>query len=151
MPPFLSPPIDQEQEALPVAIDREWAASLVRLHMRVAASFVPGRMGEEEYIAGKIVHVDVDDDISASDIFMLELDDSSGTFHRMQYDAMLRYADEQQDNFHAFNLPSSPPCDPSHEEAVCFPLRDGVNDININFASTPERSRPDEAAWRSRR
>ena len=84
MPPFLSPPIDQEQEASPVAIDREWAASLVGLRMKVAASFVPGRMGEEEYIAGKIAHVDVDDDISTSDmIFMLELDDSSGTFHRM--------------------------------------------------------------------
>ncbi len=84
MPPFLSPSIDQEQEASPVAIDREWAASLVGLRMKVAASFVPGRMGEEEYIAGKIVHVDVDDDISASNmIFMLELDDSSGTFRRM--------------------------------------------------------------------
>jgi len=84
MPPFLSPPIDQEQEASPVAIDREWAASLVGLRMKVAVSFVPGRMGEEEYIAGKIVHVDVDDDISASNmIFMLELDDSGGTFHRM--------------------------------------------------------------------
>ena len=84
MPPFLSPSIDQEQEASPVAIDREWAASLVGLRMRVAAGFVLGRMGEEEYIAGKIVHVDVDDDISASNmIFMLELDDSSGTFRRM--------------------------------------------------------------------
>jgi hypothetical protein len=108
----------------------------------MAAGFVPGRMGEEEYIAGKIARLDVDDDISASNIFMLELDDSSGTFHRMRYDAVLRYADKQQDNFHAFNLPSSPPCDPSHEEAVCFPLHDGAN-ININFASTPERSHPD--------
>jgi hypothetical protein len=105
----------------------------------MAAGFVKGRMGEEEYIAGKIARLDVDDDISASDIFMLELDDSSGTFHRMRYDAVLRYADKQQDNFHAFNLPSSPTCDPSHEEAVCFPLRDGAN----IFASTPERSRPD--------
>ena len=122
MPSLLSPPIDQDREAPPVAIDREWAASLVGLRMRVAAGFVPGRMGEEEYIAGKIARLDVDDDISASNIFMLELDDSSGTFHHMQYDAMLCYADEQQDNFHAFNLPSSPPCDPSHEEAVCFPL-----------------------------
>ena len=101
-------------------------------------------MGEEEYIDGKITRVDVDDDVSASDIFMLELDDSSGTFHCMQYDAMLHYADEQQDNFHTFNLPSSPPCNPSHEEAVCFPLRDGANS-NINFASTPERSHPDES------
>jgi hypothetical protein len=142
MPPLLSPPIGQEREALPVAIDREWAASLVGLRMRVAAGFVPGRMGEEEYIAGKIVRVDVDDDISAFDIFMLELDDSSGTFHRMRYDAVLHYADEQQDNLHSFNLPSSPPCDPSHEEAVRFPLRYGAN-INIHFASTPERSRPD--------
>ena len=96
-------------------------------------------MGEEEYIAGKIARLNVDDDISASDIFMLELDDSSGTFHHMRYDAVLHYADKQQDNFHAFNLPSSPPCDPSHEEAVCFPLQDGAN-ININFASTPERT-----------
>ena len=44
---------------------------------------------------GDIAHLDVDDDISASDIFMLEVDDSSGTFHRMRYDAVLRYADEQ--------------------------------------------------------
>jgi len=142
MPPFLSLPIDQEQEVSPVAIDREWAASLVGLRMRVAASFVPGRMGEEEYIAVKIGHVNVDDDFSASDIFMRELDDSSGTFYRMRYNAMLRNADEQQDNFHTFNFPSSPPCDPSHEEAVCFPLRDGAN-INNNFASSPERSCPD--------
>jgi len=100
--------------------------------------------GGERVYCRKIVHIDVDDDISASGmIFMLELDDSSGTFHRMQYDAVLHYADEQQDNFHAFNLPSSPPCDPSHKEAVCFPLRDGANMININFASTPESSRPD--------
>ena len=109
------------------------------VRMRVAAGFVPGRMGEEEYIAGKIARLDVDDDISASDIFMLELDDSSRSFHRMRYDAVLGYADKQQDNFHAFNLSSSPPCDPSHEEAVCFPLQDGAN-ININFASTPERT-----------
>jgi hypothetical protein len=122
MAPLLSPPIDQDREAPPVAIDREWAASLVGLRMRVAAGFVLGRMGEEEYIAGKIARLNVDDDISASDIFMLELDDSSGTFHHMRYDAVLHYADKQQDNFHAFNLPSSPPCDPSHEEAVCFPL-----------------------------
>jgi hypothetical protein len=56
--------------------------------MRVAAGFVLGRMGEEEYIAGKIARLDGDDDIFASDIFMLELDDSSGTFHRMRYDAV---------------------------------------------------------------
>ena len=86
--------------------------------------------------------VDVDDDISASDIFMLELDNLSGTFHHMRFDAVLHYADEQQDSFHAFNLPSSPPCDLSHKEAVRFPLQDGAN-INIHFASTPERSRPD--------
>jgi hypothetical protein len=97
MPPLLSPPIDQDREAPPIAIDREWAASLVGLRMRMAASFVPGRMGEEEYIAGKIARLDVDDDICASNIFMLELDDLSGTFHHMQYDAMLCYADEQQD------------------------------------------------------
>ena len=88
------------------------------------------------------MRVDVDDDTSASDTFMIELDDSSGTFHRMRYNAVLRYANKQQDNFHAFNLPSSPPCNSSQEEAVCFPLLDGVN-INIYFASTPERSRPD--------
>ena len=122
MPPFLSTPIDQEQEASPVAIDREWAALLVGLSMMAAACFVPGRMGEEEYIARRIAHVDVDDDISTSDIFKLELDDSSGTFYRMRYNAMLHYVSKQQDNFHAFNLPSSPPCNPSHEEAVCFPL-----------------------------
>jgi hypothetical protein len=142
MPPLLSPQIVQEQEASPVAIDREWGASLVGLRMRVAAGFVPGHMGEEEYIAGKIVRVDVDDDTSASNIFMIELDDSSGTFHRMRYNAVVRYANKQQDKFHAFNLPSSPPCDSSHEEAVCFPLLDGAN-INIYFASTPERSCPD--------
>jgi hypothetical protein len=101
-------------------------------------------MGSEEYIAGKIALalVNVDDDISASDILMLELDNLSGTFHHKRFDAVLRYADEQQDSFHAFNLPSSPPCDLSHKEAVRFPLQDGAN-INIHFASTPERSRPD--------
>ncbi len=83
----------------------------------MAAGFVLGRMGEEEYIAGKFLP---DDDISTFDIFMLELDDLRGTFHRMRYDAVLRYADKQHDNFHAFNLPSSPPCDPSHKEAVVF-------------------------------
>ena len=102
-------PIDQEQEASLIAIDTEWVASLVGLCMMVAANFVPGHMGEEEYIARKISCVDVDDDISASCIFMLELDDSIGTFHRIQYDAMLRYANNQHDNFHAFNLPSSSP------------------------------------------
>ena len=56
---------------------------------------------------GKIALVDVDDDISASDIFMLELDNLSGTFHHMRFDAVLHcYAEEQQGNFHAFNLPS---------------------------------------------
>ena len=54
MPPLLYPPIDQEQEASPVAIDREWTASLVGLRMRVAAGFVPGRKGR----------IDVDDDIN---------------------------------------------------------------------------------------
>ena len=120
MPPLLSPPIDQDWEAPPVAIDREWATSLVGLRKRVAASFVPGRMGEEEYIAGIFLRLNVDDDISTFDIFMLELDDLRGTFHRMRYDAVLRYADKQHDNFHAFNLPSSPPCNPSHNKAVVF-------------------------------
>ena len=49
------------------------------------------------------MRVDVDDDTSASDIFIIELDDSSGTFHRMRYNAVLHYADEQLNNFHAFN------------------------------------------------
>ena len=109
MPHLRSPPIDQEREVLPAAIDREWAVSLVGLGMMVAANFVPGSIGEEEYIAENIAHVNVDDDISASCIFMLELDDSIGTFRRIQYDAMLRYANNQHDNFHAFNLPSSSP------------------------------------------
>ena len=152
MPPFLSLPIDQEQEASPLAIDREWAASLVGLRMRVAASFVPGRMGEEEYIAVKIAHVDVDDDFSASDIFMLELDDLSGTFHHMQYNAVLHYADDQQDNFHAFNLPSSPLCNPSHEEAVCFPLFYKMVQISTLILPPPQKEAAlMEAAWRSRR
>ena len=139
-------------EMSPVAIDQEWVASLVGLRMRVAAGFVPGRMGEEEYIAGKIarVDVDVDDVISASDIFMLELDDSSGTFHCMRYDAVLHYADEQQDIFHAFNLPSSPPCDPSHEEAVRFPLR--YVQISTFILPPPQKEAAQtEAVWRSRR
>jgi len=152
MAPLLSPPIDQDREAPPVAIDREWAASLVGLCMRVAAGFVLGRMGEEEYIAGKIVHLNVDDDISASNIFMLELDDSSGNFHRMQYDAVLHYADEQQDNFHAFNLPSSPLCNPSHEEAVCFPLFYKMVQISTLILPPPQKEAAlTEAAWRSRR
>ena len=60
--------------------------------------------------------------------------------------AILRYADKQQDNFHAFNLPSSPPCNLSHKEAVCIHLQEyidvGVNN-NIHFVSIPERSHPD--------
>ena len=102
MPPLRCPPIDPEQEVTPATIDRDWAASLVGLCMMVAANFVPGCMGDEEYIAGKIVRVDVDDDISASCIFRLELDDSIRTFHRMRYNAMLRYADEQHDNVFLF-------------------------------------------------
>ena len=146
MPPLLSPPIDQEQEVLPIAIDREWTVSLVDLCMGVAADFVPGRMEEEEYIARKNARVNVDDNISTSCIFMLELGDSSRIFHRMQYNAMLRYADKQQDNFHVFNLPSSPLCDPSYEETVCLPLQEYIDvgaNINLHFASTPERSCPD--------
>jgi hypothetical protein len=85
-----------------------------------------GAWGEKEYIAGKIVRVDVDDDISASDICMLELDDSSGTFHR-------------RDTMSCCVMPTKNTCDPSHQEAVFFPLRDGAN-INIHVASTPERS-----------
>ena len=139
-------PIDQEQEASLIAIDTEWVASLVGLCMMVAANFVPGHMGEEEYIARKISCVDVDDDISASCIFMLELDDSIGTFHCMRYNAVLHYTDKQHDNFHAFNLPCSPPCNPFHKEAICFPLQEYIDasaNINNHFVSTPERSLPD--------
>ena len=64
MHPLLSSPIDQEWETLPVVNDPEWAAPLVGLRMRVAAGFVPGRMGEEEYIARKIARVDVDDGVA---------------------------------------------------------------------------------------
>ncbi len=46
--------------------------------------------GGRVHIAEKIAHVDVDDDFTISDIVMLELDDSSETFHCMQYDAVLR-------------------------------------------------------------
>ena len=54
MPPLLYPPIDQEQEASPVAIDREWTASLVGLRMRVAAGFVPGRKGRKSILPEKL-------------------------------------------------------------------------------------------------
>jgi len=64
MPPLLTPPINQEREALPVLIDQEWVASLVGLCMRVAAGFVPGCKGEEEYIARKIARIDVDDGVA---------------------------------------------------------------------------------------
>ena len=93
------------------------------------------------------MRVDVDDDTSASDIFMIELDDSSGTFHCMQYDVMLRYADEQQDNFHTFNLPSSPPCDPSHKEAVVFLYK--MVQISTLILPPPQKEAAlTEAAWR---
>jgi len=97
------------------------------------------------------VLVDVDDDISASNIFMLELNNLSGTFHHMRFDAVLCYADKQQGNFHAFNLPSLPLCAIYLTRRQFVYLYEMVQISTFNLPPPQKEAAQMVAAWWSRR
>ena len=74
----------------PMAIDREWAESLVGLRLKVPEHWWDGFSGNTES-EGRIAEVDFED--AAERFFMLELDEEEGCHYSMRHDAVLHYAD----------------------------------------------------------
>ena len=114
------------------SVDREWARTLVGLRMLVESSWWPS-YDDSELNPGRIVDVNFDD--PAGRFFLLELDDELGANYRMRYDAVLKYADESQRNFHTFHLPMALLPDPEDETITLAQL------ANLRQTSRPT-SRP---------
>ena len=106
MPPVLSKP---------VAIDQEWAATLIGLRLKVPERWWAGCTGSKLF-HGKIIAIDFSDD--AKRYFKFEPDSEKGAHYPIRYDAVLHYADEDHQSYSKFLLPSVPPAAPVPGEAV---------------------------------
>ena len=92
----------------PVAIDQNWALSLVGLRLKIPEVWWNGCTGNTLY-AGRISAINVSD--HRQRYFMLEMD--TGEEYPVRYDAVLRYADREHLTHSGFNLPEKPPADPN--------------------------------------
>lgn len=105
------------------SIDREWAESLEGLRMKVEERWWAGYSGTT-LCPGRIAGIDFEPTNEKGKptiaFFLLELDSERGTVYHMRYDALLRYADETDKNFHRFKLPPQLMADPEGE-AVAAP------------------------------
>eukprot|EP00956_Cyclotella_meneghiniana_P033551 scaffold96912_cov61-Cyclotella_meneghiniana.AAC.2 len=94
-----------------VSVDQEWATSLIGLRMQVEERWWPEYSGSD-LCPGQIIDVKFDDDQER--YWLLQLDGEDWTYP-MRYDAVVRYADEEDRNFHKFQLPDGILEDPSDE------------------------------------
>ncbi|KAL7536120.1 hypothetical protein ACHAXR_006945 [Thalassiosira sp. AJA248-18] len=104
-----------------ISVDREWATSLNGLRMKVEDRWWDGYTGTTLH-PGKILDVDFTNDNAK--FFVLQLDDDEFTYE-MRCDAVLKYADEDDANFHKYHLPEGLLEDPEGEEVVAPPQRRG--------------------------
>ena len=89
-----------------VAINPEWAATLIGLRMKVPERWWAGCTGSKLF-HGQIIAIDFSDD--AERYFQFELDSEKGAHYLIRYDAVLHYADEDHQSYGSFLLPSAPP------------------------------------------
>ena len=95
------------------AIDLEWGASLVSLRMAVPLSWWPV-YSVTELLLGKITKFDV----TASPLFLFEVNDKPGDTYAIRYDAVLAYAQVEHPTFKNFRLPNMMPEEPVPDDTV---------------------------------
>ena len=98
-----------------INIVREWATRLVGLRMKVEERWWQGCKGTKLY-TGKLTGIDFGKE--KENYVILELNDEPGDPYHMRYDAVLKYADYEDHNFHKFHLPPGQLQDPSQEEVT---------------------------------
>ncbi|KAL7549930.1 hypothetical protein ACHAWF_013185 [Thalassiosira exigua] len=86
------------------SIDPEWASSLVGLEIKVPEHWWQGR--SRKLHGGRITSTSLDDD--AGRHFVFETNDEPGVTYPIRYDAVRKYADENQPNFSEYDLPNRP-------------------------------------------
>jgi len=91
----------------PVAIDPNWALSLVGLRLNIPENWWNECTGNTLY-AGRISAINFSD--HRQRYFTLEMD--TGEKYRVRYDVVLCYADREHLTNSGFNLPEKPPADP---------------------------------------
>ena len=98
-----------------IPIDQEWAESLIGLRVKVPEGWWDGASGSALFM-GTIRSVDFND--TAERYFQFECDGDAvpGRLYPMRYDAVLHYADEEDERYSQFRLLSSPPANPDGEE-----------------------------------
>jgi len=106
---------------MPPSVDKEWAKSLIGLRMKVEDCWWDGCNGSTLY-PGRIAAVDFND--VAGRFFLLHLDeDEEDIMYHMRYDAVVYYADAQDQNYHKFKLPDGLLEDPEDEEITLSQLQ----------------------------
>ncbi len=123
-----------------VALDRQWAQTLVGLRLKVPDKWWDGCTGNNPN-SGCIAGVNFEDECSDRH-FKFEIDDEQGAFYAMRYDAVFLYADEDQPGYSKYHLPSTPPADPGGEMARA-PCRRGPT-IQRNLFSGSTSSDDDD-------
>ena len=95
-------------------IDKEWATELVGLRMQVRGSFWNGLSGQEKrtFYGGIIKEYNHD-----KKRWLIQFDNDDDEDQFMQYDAVLKFADEDAGTFGTFRLPVTP-VSPPEEQAV---------------------------------
>ena len=127
------------------AIDREWAASLRGLRMKVPDDWWPGFSGRA-LNAGAIACVDLD--INTNNHFQLELDKERGVFYAMRYDAVVRFADETHRYFSSYRLPAHALRDPADDVFVVETVDDDDDDDDESVTPPPARNKQRRLAKR---
>ena len=117
-------------------IDREWAASLRGLRMKVPDDWWPGFSGSA-LNAGVIARVDLD--IDTNNHYQLELDKERGVFYAMRYDAVVHYADETHRSYSSFRLPAHALSDPAGEVVTVEDV-DEDDDYDDDFLTPPRHA-----------
>ncbi len=119
-------------------IDREWAALLRGLRMKVPDDWWPGFSGRA-LNAGAIARVDLD--IDTNNHFQLELDKEQGVFYAMRYDAVVRFADETHHSFSSYRLPAHALRNPADDVFVVETVNDDNDDDDEYVTPPPARNK----------
>jgi len=98
-----------------IPIDQEWAESLIGLRVKVPEGWWDGASGSDLFM-GTIRGVNFNDTAERYFQFECDGDDVPGRLYPMRYDAVLHYADEEDERYSQFRLLSSPPGNPDGEE-----------------------------------
>jgi hypothetical protein len=116
-----------------IPINPEWAGLLRGLCMKVPDDWWPGFSGRA-LNAGVIACVDLD--IKTNNHSQLKLDKELGVFYAMQYDAVVRFADETHCSFSSYRLPAHALRDPADDVFVVETVNDD-DDEDDKYVTPP--------------